>query len=149
MIPVRTATPSRRGLLAAAAAALAAGAAIATAAHGTPVALPGADAELIRLCKRLVEIEAAEAVIFDTFEDEDDATAQDRALAPLQAEWQAIEDRLYELDNPTTPEGVHAVAVAAIATAPKLADGQIGNWSFGLSEYLAFAAVEWLAGRAA
>jgi zona occludens toxin (predicted ATPase) len=107
---VRAADPtihSRRGLLAAATSALVAGAAIATAAHGAPLASPadaGGDAELIRLCDRLVAIQAEEARIFATIEDED---AQDKALEPTTQEYRAIQARLYDLGNPTTPEEVY------------------------------------------
>jgi hypothetical protein len=141
--------PSRRGLLAAAASALVAGAAIATAAHGAPVASPGLagdDAELISLCDRLVAIMAEEARIFATIEDEGE---QERALEPTSHEYRAIEARLYDLGNPTTPAGLRAAAAAAVATAPKNLEGEIECWSFGLAEWLAFSVVEMLAGRTA
>jgi hypothetical protein len=57
-------TPSRRRLLAGATAALATGAAIATAAHAAPVASPdgaGDDAALIRLCAEFHRLNAVQA----------------------------------------------------------------------------------------
>lgn len=151
-------SPSRRGILAAAASALAMGAVVASAAHGATPATPGpgiaaapastmpagADAELIRLYNRLVEIVAAEAVIFETVDEAD----QEKALQPFTQEYRLIEDRVYDLGNPTTPEGVLACARAAVATAPKDADGTIYCGNHGLAEALAFTVAEMTAARA-
>lgn len=81
------------------------------------------DAELIRLCDRLVAIRAEERAITDA-----DAWVPDRGpykarFDALLAEWFAIDARLYDVDEPVTRARVLAVARAAVAQAPKQADG--------------------------
>jgi hypothetical protein len=77
----------RRGLLAGATAALAAGAAIATAAHGAPVASPagaGDDAELIRLCAELDECEWQLEAVYAVHSEDD--PPEERPLMERQVE---------------------------------------------------------------
>jgi hypothetical protein len=90
------------------------------------------DAELIRLCDRLVAIEAAETAIFTTM-DKDDDDARDDALDPFRKEWRAIEARLYEIGGPRTPQGMVAMARAAVAIGDIEPDGSVdaaylGDW---------------------
>jgi hypothetical protein len=138
------ATPSRRAVLAGSTAALLAGAAAVTAARGAPVAAPGGagdDAEMVRLCDRLVAIEAEEAAIFATVPEDE----QDTVLLPFTEEFRQIENRLYDLGDPTTPEGLRAAARAALAHAPRDMGGNIDTTHGGIAEWLAFGIAETLA----
>jgi hypothetical protein len=113
-------------------------AAAVVATRGPPPALADADspdAELIRLCDRLVAIDAAESTIYATVDGSDD-DALDAALDPFTAEWRAIEARLYELGGPRTPQGTVAMARAAVAYTTTEPDG-----SFATTIHLA----DWLA----
>jgi hypothetical protein len=90
------------------------------------------DAELIRLCDRLVAIQAAETAIYAKMDGSDD-DALDAALDPFTAEWRAIEARLYEVGGPITPQGMVAMARASLAYASKEPDGSfdttyLGDW---------------------
>jgi hypothetical protein len=146
--PDTSTIPSRRRLLAGLSATLLAGAAIATAAHGATadaaMAAGGGDAEWISLCDRLVVIAAEEATIYATMTEEE----QEVALEPFTQEYRQIGNRIWDLDNPTTPAGFLASARAAVARAPKDWDGNIALMSHGLSELLAFAAMEGIAAQA-
>jgi len=118
-------------------------AAIAARMPGTaPAATSNDDAELIRLCDRLVAIEAERAAIFETVAEDE----QDRALDAATGEYDQIEARLAELGNPTTLAGMRAMARAAVATAPKNTAGEVTAGVAGLSEWLAFGVVEAMAG---
>jgi hypothetical protein len=95
-------SPLRRRLLASATAALAAGAAIGTAARAAPVASPGGDAELIRLCDEAQRLEARVWEIDRRGTSEEDCTAVTTA-------W----DRVYLTIagiRATTPAGLQAKA---------------------------------------
>ena len=78
------------------------------------------DGELIRLCERLVAIEAEETELLRR-------TAHDggweTAIEASTQEWRAIESRIYSLGGPTSPDGLRAVAQAVLATADKGPDG--------------------------
>jgi hypothetical protein len=70
------------------------------------------EAERIRLCNRLVGVEAEQIRLFETDMDGD---ALDKAVEPLGLEMKAIMGRLYELGNPVTPAGMVAFTKAALA----------------------------------
>jgi hypothetical protein len=144
------ALPSRRGLLAASASALVAGAAIATAAHGALVASPGGagDAELIAACDRIVAIRA-ELVAINAA----DPWAPDEG--PLHAKFEAllderyaIEESVYDMSMPTTQAGAQAIARAALAGHARGSDGnlEVNNFEtwlmLSLAEFQAGAAFE-------
>jgi hypothetical protein len=137
--------PSRRVLLTGASAALLAGAAAVTAASAAP-AVPdgaaGADAELIRLCNRMVELEAARRTLIDSETQEDEAQPE---LDGLYAESEAVFDRVCELPDPVTHAGALALARAALAEAPRELNGEIA-WE-GRAEWFAFGAAEFLVGE--
>lgn len=140
--------PLRRRLLAGATATLAAGAAIATAAHAAPVGSPeaaGDDAELIGLCERLVAWEARYDEIYTTIEDEDEAA---RAADAIDDDFREIRDRFYQLGAPVTPEGQRSYARACLATASRDGVGGIILDDGGsLGSYLAFGLAHSLARR--
>jgi hypothetical protein len=142
--------PLRRRLLAGATAALAAGTAIATKALAGPVeSLQGAgdDAELIRLCERLIAWEARYEEICLTIEDDDEANA---AAAAINGEFAQIRDRLYELGAPVTAEGRLAFARACLASAQHDRSGKIILDNGGsISSYLAFGLAHSVAGETA
>jgi hypothetical protein len=68
------------------------------------------DAEMIRLCNRLVEISAAENKMTMEIEDDAERDIQGKSLAD---EWRAIQERLLELGKPTTLAGARTMARAA------------------------------------
>ncbi len=132
----------RRALLSTAAAAMAAG--LGTVLPATAEAAPSAEeAELIRLCNRLVAIGANEQKLYRTVPHatlEGEAQLQER-LKPGDEEWRRIEERLYELDiTPKTPAGISAMARAALAEAERTWDGEIVT--LDLCGYLAWGVVE-------
>jgi len=100
-----------------------------------------ADADLIRLCDRLADIERQRAPLSrcDTPEEEDAAAP---ALAALDAEWDAAWNALYSL-SPTTREGAIAMSRAALAIAPRHSDGRV--ICAGCADALAFDVVTFLA----
>lgn len=87
------------------------------------IATPGADAELIRLCDRLVMVRRLENAAYD--ENPEDEETQDILTEPLNAEWHQIADRLAKLDGPRAPEAARAMALAAMAEIPFDRDGTI------------------------
>ena len=101
--------PLRRRLLAGATAAIATGAAIATAAHAAPVASPenaGADAELIAACHRFLATDAELHTLHgEDFED-------DGRGAHVLDIWYAHLERLTAIQA-QTPAGIHAKARSA------------------------------------
>ena len=113
--------PSRRGLLAAAASALVAGAAIATAAHGAPVASPGlagADAELLALYRSfLAEHATVTAWNAGRVPEEIGEAAHDR--------WWACVDALLEIPA-HTPAGLAAKAAVALCAVNDVEDPRNG-----------------------
>jgi hypothetical protein len=136
-----THTPGRRGLLGGAAALLA-GAAAATLPRVALAAGTGPDAELIRLCDRLVEIDAEERAILASTDEDDGGPLKPRYDA-LNVEWHAIDARLCDVADPVTKAGALAVARAAVAQAPRQTDGSFSTPE--LAEWLAFTAAAWFA----
>jgi len=113
--------------------------AVLPAAHATPG--PRSDADLIRLCGQLIDIERQRVpLIRCATVEEEDANASE--LARLDAQWDATWDALYGL-SPTTREGAIAVARAALAIAPRHTDGRV--LCTGCSDALAFDVVRFLA----
>ncbi|HET6236884.1 MAG TPA: hypothetical protein VFE41_18265 [Acetobacteraceae bacterium] len=123
-------------------------AAAATPAAAMPIAptAPGSDAELIRLCDRLVAIQAEETAMFevDLYTD-DDGSRFKPVMDALTEERRTVETRLYDVGGPTTKAGLLAAARAAASEAPKDADGAIS--CVALAEWLAFGVVERMAGE--
>lgn len=130
-----TTTSGRRALLGATAAAMVAGAAAAlpAAAEAAPDAN---EAELIRLCNRLVAIKAEELKLYTEMPPvtpEAEKRLKEH-LKPGSDAWWNIEARIYELDvTPKTPAGISAVARAALVEAPRHSDGSViaddlSNW---------------------
>jgi len=135
-------TPRRRGLLGGAVALLA-GAAAVTLPRAVQAAGAGPDAELIRLCNRLVAIRAEERAITDADEWAPDHGPYKPRYDALGEEWDAIDARMYDVAEPVTLAGVRAVARAALSQAPRDADGSINAPQ--LAEWLAFTVVEYVA----
>jgi hypothetical protein len=102
---------------------------------------PCPDAELIRLCERLIINRAREAAAYaaNPYDDDERALVTD----PLNDEWFEIAAALKELEAPRTPEGARAMALAALAEAPRdrggdIAHGDLYCWlAIGCAEYLA------------
>jgi hypothetical protein len=133
-------TTSRRTDLRGSMAALITGIAIPT---GAGAANP--DGEMITLCHRLVELEAAYDALCSTIEDDDE---RDAALLPVETEKSQIVSRVEEIGNPTTMEGAKAMARIALAHVPKGLDGtlRVGSnpedWFFVcIAEFLTGSAV--------
>jgi hypothetical protein len=110
------------------------------AARAAALAAPAAasdDAELIRLCDRLVAWEARNDEIYLTVADDDEAERQSGLLTP---EYNDIRDRLYAIAKaPVSDAGRRAFARAAIASAHKSHDGSIIlDSGGGVASYLAF-----------
>ncbi len=103
---------------------------------------PGSDAELIRLCDRLVEIDAEERAILASTDEDDGGPLKPRFDA-LNVEWRAIDERMCDVADPVTRAGALAVARAAVAQAPKQTDGSFSATE--LAEWLAFTAAKWFA----
>jgi hypothetical protein len=70
-----------------------------------------ADAELIRLCARLVHLRAHEAAVIELMGDDYD----DETLEQNDREWFAIVDRVREIDRPLTLAGATAMARCVVA----------------------------------
>jgi hypothetical protein len=116
-----------------------------TAARIVPSA-ESADAELIRLCDRLVALEAKDENIYLTVEDDDEANRLSEILLP---EFQELRDRIFALDAPTTRDGQRAFARAALAAAPRDSRGDvILDTGGGLPAFPAFGLAHSLAGSA-
>jgi hypothetical protein len=106
----------------------------------------GPDAELIRLCDRVVAIQAEETAMFEADPAADDDGSRFKpVMDALTEERRAIETRLYDVGAPTTKAGLLAAARAAVSEAPKDADGAIS--CVALAEWLAVGAVERMAGE--
>jgi hypothetical protein len=116
---------------------------IATIPKHPDAAAPSPDAELIRLCDRLVINRALEAAVYEAYPDDDDE--REPVLAPIDNEWWELAAALEELDGPRTPEGARAMALAALAEAPRDCDGDIENGD--LHERLAIGCARYLAGE--
>jgi hypothetical protein len=109
-----------------------------------PPKRPSPDAELIRLCDRLVAISDEERRLYATIEDEH---TRNTALQPLTDEWTAIRTKLYEMDRPATSEGERSVALAAQANADSDPDHKV--MASDLADWLALATCAYLTGTAA
>jgi hypothetical protein len=145
----KAAIPSRRRLLAGLSATLLAGAAIATAARGAPVAdapADGADAKLIRLCERMVAIHTAEVALVDADEWAPDRGPNKPRYDALWAEWIAIRDRVYDLNDPTTVAGAAALSRVALTVVDRDFEGNPKPRCF--FEWLALGVLEFQAGSA-
>ncbi len=114
------------------------------AATAAPAEPAGADAELIRLCNRLVANRALEQAAYRANPDNDDE--REITTGPLNEEWFELRDRLFDLDSPRTREGARAVALAALSECPRDKDAilyeGLHTWlSLGCAEYLATPAI--------
>jgi hypothetical protein len=85
---------------------------------------PGQDGELIWHCDRLTEVQTAIDALYETISDDEE---RDRFMAPLDAEWFGIKDRLFKLAAPRTPAGGRAVALAAIRQSPRPLEDAVCN----------------------
>jgi hypothetical protein len=85
----------------------------------------GDDAELIRLCERIVAREAEEEALCDADPHAPDAGPHHVRYLELMRQFAADSDWLYELPGPTTPEGARALARAALAIVPRTHGGEI------------------------
>src|SRR5580693_4157072 len=133
--------PSRRGLIARISATLLAGAAGATAARGAPgAAMPadGADAELIRLCDRMVALVAEEKALVDADERAHREGPNKPRYDALWAERGVIRDQIYDMDYPTTAAGAAAMTRAAMTEIDRDFEGNPAPC--GLFEWLALGA---------
>jgi hypothetical protein len=83
---------------------------------------PGPDAELIRLCDRLVANRAREEALYRAIPDENKRAP---VLAPITDEWFELADALCEMESPRTPEGARAMALAAMAQVPRKSDDTV------------------------
>jgi hypothetical protein len=81
-----------------------------------------ADAELIRLCGRLVVNRARTGAAFEAITDEDERA---EIMDPLNEEWFELSEALSELERPRTLEGARAMALAAMAEIPRDLEGNI------------------------
>ncbi len=144
----------RRSLLAGAAAVLAA--APFTASHADQLRAAGAlardtgadpDAELIRCCDRIVQLEADARAIYAVRHTLEDERRTEPALDRLYAERDRYLSAIDELPVVTTLAGARAMARASVATAEKELDGNLSYQ--GDAEWLAFTVAEFLAGKAA
>jgi hypothetical protein len=111
-------------------------------------ATAGDDAELIRLCERIVVREAEEEALCGADPHAPDAGPHHVRYLELTRQSAADSDRLYELPPPTTPEGARALARAALAIVPRTHGGEILTPRRS-AERLAWGCAEFLAGRAA
>lgn len=99
------------------------------------------DGDLIKLCDRLVEIHAAENLLFDTIKDD---AERDRVAVPIREENEKIGEQLVEIGLPVTLRGAEAMARAAnvnvaLGTQGHPTANHMGDW-------LALAACAFLAG---
>jgi hypothetical protein len=125
-------TPTRRSALGFSAAALAAGLTVpALDATSSP------DAELIRLCDRLVNLRTYEQATLDLDDyDEADLLESDR-------EWDQLRNRVGEIDRPLTLAGASAMARCVVRHSYKCADGCVimldiaQSMGIRISEFLA------------
>jgi hypothetical protein len=102
--------PSRRTML------LLTGTAAAVA-RGAPHALAaadGPDAELIRLCDRLMTLEAAQRTILSAQRTTEDELRDEPKIDAISAEQKAVFDLITELPQPVTQAGAGAMARAAL-----------------------------------
>lgn len=87
------------------------------------VAAPaGPDAELIRLCDRLVANRAREEATYQAIPDE---VKRAPVMAPITDEWFELAEALEQMESPRTPEGARAMALAWMAQVPRKSDDSI------------------------
>jgi hypothetical protein len=140
-------TPTRRAVfrglgLTSIAAGLAARSALATPSVPPDAARADAanpDAELIRLCDRLVQLRIDELAQFDLIDY--DNGGDDLFAAP---EWDALAARLQEIDRPLTLAGAAAMARCTVRHCDRCPDGKIVM--IDLAEWMAIRVSEFLAG---
>jgi hypothetical protein len=108
---------------------------------------PNPDAELIRLCERIVANRAEDEAICTADPHAPDGGPNHVRLEELWADYATAEAQIFELPEPTTAQGAKAAARASLACAPRDAEGEITAGE-DLDTWLAFACVEWLAGSA-
>ena len=101
----------------------------------------GPDAELIRLCARLVELKAADHALISTHHTIEGRT--EPLLSVIYTEEAAILDRLYSL-APVTLAGATAMAWAAVALTPPRVDVAL-EWPPNPEDWLAMGVEEFLA----
>jgi len=103
---------------------------------------PDADAELIELCDRLVQLRTYEVAQLKLMDD-------DGGRDPLEAtdaEWDALDARVRQIDRPLTPAGAAAMARCAVRHSDRCQDGEIVM--IDLAEWMAIRVSEFLAGSA-
>jgi hypothetical protein len=105
-----------------------------------PAAPPDADAELIRLCDRLVQLRTHEIAVLKRMDDDDDDYDP---LEATDAEWDALVPRVREIDWPLTLDGAKAMARFVVRCSDRQPDGDITmidlaqEMSIRVSEFLA------------
>jgi hypothetical protein len=135
-------TPGRRRLLGGAAALLAGAAAVALP-RAAQAASTGPDAELIRLCNRLVANRAEWLALINSRHTIEDEKRTEPDNARLLAERHALLDQIEAAPDLSTMAGAAAMARAALADAPL---GVGGHWEATEDcEWLALTVAEYLA----
>jgi hypothetical protein len=125
-------TPTRRSALGFSAAAIVAGFTIpGLAGPANP------DAELIVLADRLVTTERELLAIYGLRKTREDEKRTEHLLDALFTEQNAIVDRIQEMPDAATVDGLRAMARASLAMAPKRPDGST-HFDGGNAEDLAF-----------
>jgi hypothetical protein len=109
--------PTRRNALRFGLAPFAAGLAAPTLIGASAAAVANPDGELIRLCARIVAVEAAQAALFAVRHSLEDETRTDPEMNALHDEREQIFDQVCALPKVTTMEGAQAMARASLALA--------------------------------
>jgi hypothetical protein len=130
-----SATTRRGALLGSALAGLIGGAAVAKAAQSSTLANP--DAALIALCDRIVALNDAELALYEVRHSIEDEKRTEAALDALLDERTVIVERIQEMPDAATVDGLRAMARASLALAPKRLDGS-PHFDGGDAEDLAF-----------
>lgn len=140
-MPVATPTDRR--------AALRLGLAVTAATIASPAisGLPGTDAELIRLCERLIDLDNEQAALLKAGTGLEYERSIDPRLDEIGAEADAILVQIARLPSVSTLPGMQAMARASIALAPRGRDG--GSETPEDTDWLAFEVLQALAGGAA
>jgi hypothetical protein len=134
-------TTTRRSALRCSVAAVAAGLAAPTPSHAASALELDADAELITLCDRLVQLRTHEIAVIKLMDDGDDDYDP---LEATDAEWDALAARLRQIDRPLTLEGAAAMARCVLRHSDRCPDGDIVM--IDLAEWIAIRVSEFLAG---
>lgn len=135
-------TTNRRNLLTGATATLLAGAAIACQAKGATV---GADAELIALANRVVDLRHRIDALHEIRHDAESEQRTEPEMDRLYTEQEAAVARIDKLPGPTSLAGAKAVAAAAHALLLCDIDGKEEHAND--AEWLAFVALEYIEGE--